>query len=117
MRKQAGFTLVELMIVILIIGILSSLAALSLTKYRTRGYNMAAKVDVKNAFTASQAYFVDNPDGNVTVTIISNYGYTASDDVTVTVNNGASDNLQITSVHGTGDTTYTVNAQGVISPQ
>jgi prepilin-type N-terminal cleavage/methylation domain-containing protein len=117
MRRQKGFTLVELMIVICIIGILASFAALSMTTYRTRGYNMLARSDVKNAFTASQAFFVDDPEGNVTTANLSNYGYTASDNVALTVNNGTLDNLEITSVHGAGDTTYTVNSYGIISPQ
>jgi prepilin-type N-terminal cleavage/methylation domain-containing protein len=117
MRRQKGFTLVELMIVICIIGILASFAALAMTSYRIRGYNMLAKADVKNAFTASQAFFVDDPDGNVTVANLLNYGYTASDDVAVTVNDGSIDNLELTSVHGAGDTTFTINTYGIISPQ
>ena len=116
MRRQKGFTLVELMIVICIIGILASVAALSMTSYRIRGYNMLARSDVKNAFTASQAYFIDNPTGNITVTNLTNCGFRASDDVTVTVNDGTVDNLEITSQHATGDTTYTINENGLISP-
>jgi len=117
MGRQKGFTLIELMIVICIIGILASFAALSMTSYRVRGYNMLARSDVKNAFTASQAYFIDNPAGNVTVTNLTNCGFRTSDNVVVTVNNGTVDNLEITSVHGAGDTTYTINTYGIISPQ
>jgi len=116
MGRQKGFTLVELMIVICIIGILASIAALSMTSYRTRGYNMLARSDIKNAFTASQAYFIDNPAGNITEANLSNYGFRTSDGVTVTVNDGTVGNLELTSVHTTGDTTYTIDKNGLISP-
>ncbi len=116
MRRQRGFTLIELMIVICIIGILASFAALSMTKYRIRGYNMLARSDVKNAFTASQSYFIDNPTGAVTVTTLTNHGFRTSDNVIVTVNDGTVNNLELTSVHGAGDTTYTINFLGIISP-
>ena len=71
---------------------------------------------MKNAFTASQAYFIDSSSKNVTETDLTNYGYTVSDNVTVTVNDGTVDNLELTSVHATGDTTYTINENGLISP-
>jgi type IV pilus assembly protein PilA len=116
MGRQRGFTLVELMIVICIIGILASIAALGMTKYRVRGYNMLARSDVKNAFTASQAYFIDNSSENITLTNLTNCGFRASDDVIVTVNDGTVDNLKIESKHASGDTTYTINAIGIISP-
>jgi type IV pilus assembly protein PilA len=64
-RGQKGFTLIELMIVIAIIGILAAIAIPQFTAYKTRGYNASAKSDLKNAYTAAQAYFVDNPGGTI----------------------------------------------------
>jgi type IV pilus assembly protein PilA len=114
-KNSKGFTLIELMIVIAIIGILAAIAIPQFTSYKKRGYNTAAKADAKNAYTAAQAYFGDNPAGEPTLDNLKAYGYTATADVTVTPS-GDQDGLAITSVHASGDTTYSVNANGEITP-
>ena len=59
MKDQKGFTLIELMIVIAIIGILAAIAIPQFSAYRKRSYNSAAQSDLRNATTAQEAYFVD----------------------------------------------------------
>ena len=58
--KQKGFTLVELMIVIAIIGILAAIAFPQYQLYRARGYMATVRCDTKNVATAVQAYIAEN---------------------------------------------------------
>jgi type IV pilus assembly protein PilA len=58
-RHEEGFTLIELMVVILIIGILMAIAIPSFLAVRNRGYASAAKAARSSAVKAMELYGVD----------------------------------------------------------
>ncbi|RME85901.1 MAG: prepilin-type N-terminal cleavage/methylation domain-containing protein [Zetaproteobacteria bacterium] len=55
-----GFTLIELMIVIAIIGILAVVAIPQFQKYRARAYMAAALNDLRNVMTAEEAEYASD---------------------------------------------------------
>ncbi|HMW57703.1 prepilin-type N-terminal cleavage/methylation domain-containing protein [Accumulibacter sp.] len=58
-KRQKGFTLIELMIVVAIIGILAAIAIPQFSEYTKKGEDKAAQSDAKNLLTGLVANSTD----------------------------------------------------------
>lgn len=70
--NQKGFSLVELMVVVAIIGILASLAIPQFQKYQARARQSEAKIQLASVFTAEQGFAAEK--GSFSA-CLSNIGY------------------------------------------
>jgi len=59
-QRNAGFTLIEMMVVVSIIGVISSIAIPGLQKYVYRAQRNEAYINLNGIFTAQKTYQADN---------------------------------------------------------
>src|SRR3990172_6344732 len=60
MKNKKGFTLIELMIVVAIIGILAAIAIPNFLKFQAKSKQSEAKTNLKAIYTAQTGYFGEN---------------------------------------------------------
>jgi type IV pilus assembly protein PilA len=71
-KKESGFTLTELLVVIVIVGILSAVAIPMFLRQQDKAHDTAVKSDITNAALAADAYYVEDLKYPTTVAGFSN---------------------------------------------
>jgi prepilin-type N-terminal cleavage/methylation domain-containing protein len=95
MRDRDSFTLIELLIVVVIIGILASIAIPKFSSTREKAYFAAMKSDLKNLASQQEIYYSDTYEyTNVVVSL----GHVSSSGVNSTII-GGTDGWSATATH------------------
>ncbi len=58
--KEKGFSLIELLIVVAVIGVIASIAIPQMTESQVPAYDATAKSDLRNAITSLEMYNIKN---------------------------------------------------------
>jgi prepilin-type N-terminal cleavage/methylation domain-containing protein len=110
-RPRRAFTLIELLIVVVIIGILAAIAIPKFANTKGRAYETAMKSDLKNLSSAMESYFFNN---NAYAPSLTELGtnYRSSSGVTVAVGSVTGSGWTGTATHSLSPKTCTVTIGG-----
>jgi type IV pilus assembly protein PilA len=123
-RGEQGFTLIELMVVVLIIAILIAIAIPTFLGARQKAQDRAAQSNLRNALTAAKTAYVDSQDytsdvnGNVYASIEPSLTFASGASTsqgTISVASGATDTIVLATHSASGKCFYIKDITGQVS--
>lgn len=100
-RDDKGFTLIELVIVIVILGILAAVVVFAVSGINDRGQTAACKADVKAIDTAAESYYAQKGAAATSLQDLINGGF-LHQDTQISGNTKTTASYKITFTPGTG---------------
>lgn len=117
LSNKKGFTLIELITVIGIIGVLAAISIPFYAQYKARAYDADVKSHLHNVFLACKGYWADEgPNSNCTIPIAKSttYGYIQTTNITI-VASGGEITFASTASHADSGNSYSIDSLGSIS--
>lgn len=113
MQGKEGFTLIELMVVIAIIGILAAIAIPNFLAMRQKGMVSQAQSDCANVKTAQETYYNDNSTYAATTTNLSLAGIWKFGPKIIVGGAGNASTYGFTCRHSSTTVTYSISPNGI----
>ena len=91
MRDQRGFSLLEVLVVVVLVGVLSALAIPQYAGFRARGFDSKVAAAVRGVATGEEAYYAEN---RVYATDVETLRNVSTGGVAINISAGNSGNLE-----------------------
>ena len=100
--KAKGFSLVELLVALAIVGLLAAIAIPQLMSHRARAVDSEMKSDLKNAVLAMESYFAQNKIYPASLAEIAAVGFTQTAGVALSIDLTSASSFRITAAKPSG---------------
>jgi type IV pilus assembly protein PilA len=102
LSNAKGFSLIELLVVVAIIGLIAAVAIPQFLSYRARAIDSQMKGDLKNAAIAMESYFAKNRAYPTSLAAIINGGFTQTPGVDLAIDVTSPSSFRITASKPSG---------------